>query len=277
MTPRVTNPTNPTPPLPRGRAVAVAAPPARPSSAFPTFSLARFSTFVRPAFTLIELMVTIAILALLVAIGAVAANLVMENTREQQTRIVRNIAKAAESQYYGATGERLNHGDYTATPIDWDDEDFLQNAELPPSSRTRNQLNDDTDTDATTFITIERFVAACLEIPAAEEQLNLLRADDRLQDTDGDGYLEIVDAWDTPLRFRSSFEGAGSNFENNDFYDLGMPPHRDPYLASAGRDGLFGVIEVDNSEYPDTGWGPDTGDADGPFAEDNLYSFEVQQ
>jgi len=75
---------------------------------------------------------------------------------------------------------------------------------------------------------------------------------DGLEDTDGDGFLEIVDAFGTPLAYADRVTHDDPNTPADDF----LPQRPQPFFVSAGRDRQFGATP------------------DAPAAEDNLLSFK---
>lgn len=159
-----------------------------------------------PGFTLIELLTVIFIIALLLTIGVVAGQRLVQNSREAATRTLlastMGVLKEIEIQNNG----KLDH---------------LNN--LPSGGPSDNGNRE---------IYGERIVYAAKLFGDSEANraLQQLRAHDALEDRDGDGAEEIYDAWGTPLIYARKNEAGMTGRLSY------LPNHDAPFVASAGPD-----------------------------------------
>jgi type II secretory pathway pseudopilin PulG len=134
----------------------------------------------------------------------------------------------------------------------------------------------------TDMSTIERFVWKTIQYPSIKKIYDGLGSDIFL-DADGDGMMEVVDAWGRPLRYavrlnyndpstyddfntRTDVDGSSKNtaytyYDANDV-DSKMPVSAQPYFASSGRDGKWGDAKSSDTDLQD-------------FAKDNLTTLKL--
>jgi prepilin-type N-terminal cleavage/methylation domain-containing protein len=178
-------------------------------------------------FTLIEILVTLGIIALLLGIGAVGLNKVQQAARASQTRAMLQGLKGALTEYQTQVQYSPNHGD--SGYIDW--------TSVPGGG---------------SMISSERLVYACRQVPKANEQLkaavlsgsveaNKRIFDDKLPGTPN-GVEEIYDPWGTPIVYRSSNLGGEGNPDGT---ATGLPldtprySSKHAFFVSAGPDKTF--------------------------------------
>lgn len=206
-------------------------------------------------FTLEELLIVIGIIGLLVGIGIFAAGGFRTEGERQQTVGILQQAHSVATEYQATAGEKINV--YGNTPIDWS----TITTRVNDPTHSDYDPDDDPDTPplpgtmSNEYIDIERFIWRAQQVPEAKRILDNFRfgtqtADGveeggRLRDTDGDGFVELVDAWGTPIKY------FRQNVSTETPYDNRFPAHRQPFFASAGAS-----RDWDNTE-------------------DNVHSFEL--
>ena len=200
-------------------------------------------------FTLVEILVVIAIIALLIGIGLGIVASVRGNAKEQATRMTLASADAINTEYYSLTGTVINH--MGESPINWST-DRTENS--PYTTTDQGSLDGDDGDEATVKdLSIERFVWATYRIRNIRE--NMYRFDEQyFNDSSGNKFLELRDGWDTKLIYV-----GGVSHDDDEKGDDFLPVRDKPYFASAGPDGKWGNVE-------------DNGVADAD-AQDNVYSF----
>lgn len=191
-------------------------------------------------FTLIEILVTISIIALLLGIGAVGMTQVQKAARAAQVKSMLEGLKGALTEYQTQVQYLPNHGD--SGNITW------------------STVNGG---DGSNYISSERFVYACSQVPAADKQLlaavssGSSSANERIfaDKVGGNGINEIYDVWETPILYRSSNLGGEGNPDGTATPGLPLPTpqysSKHPFFVSAGPDQEFGTeddistLEVD--------------------------------
>ena len=159
------------------------------------------------AFTLIEILVVIAIIAVLVSIVVVAASRMMIQADTSATRITLQQVMSAATEYTAQTNQVI---------------DFSGTSNPPEES-------------------IETFVADVIQVPEARNML--LSIDGKLLiDDNNDGDPDrIIDPWEQPLQYRS-WQPANTDAIQGDSADLperGSAVEPRPYVASSGPDEKF--------------------------------------
>lgn len=205
------------------------------------------------AFTLVELLIVVAIIALLVGISLPALSSVYRNNAIQSTQSVLQQLDVVAERYEQQTGRILRVFPNDAGFFDWS-EAKTPNAPGEPDDEDRVIPGDFREAS------IERFVWATYRIPDIRRGVYGSIDETYLQDADEDGFLGVIDAWGTPVIYKydpnDDIDGGG-DYGDDDF----LPESREPYFASAG---------------PDRRWGDVTGNAtEQEQAEDNLYSIEL--
>jgi len=203
------------------------------------------------AFTLVELLIVVAIIALLVGISLPALSGVYRHNAIQSTRSVLQQLDVVAERYEQQTGRVLRVFPNDAGFFNWNEE------KTPNVERVEGEGEIDGDFPEAS---IERFVWATYRIPDIRRGVYGSIDETYLQDADEDGFLGVIDAWGTPVIYKydpnDDIDGGG-DYDDDDF----LPESREPYFASAG---------------PDRRWGDVTGNAtEQEQAEDNLYSIEL--
>lgn len=200
----------------------------------------------RGGFSLIEILVVMAIITLLSGLVIAGAAKMREQSRINQAQIILQAAKSLDIAYRAEVGSIVR---YTGTS--------------DPEEES-----------------IRVFVAAMQQLPETQKILMSIGKDFVINDpvndpSDANDAPDIiVDPWGKPLQYRSWNDGT-------DFADpvhagpagAGNLPRRgtqtepQPFFASAGPDGRWGEVNL-NTNLPETG-------EDGEAATDNIYSFEL--
>jgi hypothetical protein len=143
----------------------------------------------------------------------------LANTRETD-QILHNAMAAAESLAVDAGGTAPNH--VGTDPFDWQ----KARAKNAPDASGTGLVDDP----------VERFVWAAMQNEDVRTMLNTLRDRRRLADTDGDGFLEITDAWEEKLGYVQRY-APGSQFDASRAWHPHSPEQwDDPFFVSGGRD-----------------------------------------
>lgn len=196
----------------------------------------------RAAFSMVELLVVIAILSLLAGM-IIAAGAKMRSAADGQlTRMTLERGLTLHAQLNIDLEQPVNHLSDISEPFDWSKPKAHNATDATGSSRIDGQ-----------YAYIERFIWAAWNNPDTAQSLPSLG--EALKDTDGNGFLELVDAWGRPLSY-AAFVDHGDSYGQDDF----LPAYPTAFFASAGEDGDFGNDETD---------------PDSEVMEDNLYSFEL--
>ena len=238
--------------------------------------------FGRPGFSLVEIMVVVAIIFVLMGLSLIAMKRVTQSANVKQTRLLLNQMMSIEGEYRRTARQSINHYtkssppkddyDYTRKPFDWT-QNKPHNIDLPiGSTATIPPLVP--NTDAHVNGSIEAFVWATLQLPACDQMYSGLRADRSLRDgdldaspvRDPDGFYEVVDHWGTPIRYylRNVDENLypSGDIERDTFATTVFRFHAKPFFVSAGPDGKWGDLNGSATERKE--------------AEDNIYSFDLE-
>lgn len=224
------------------------------------------------AFTLVEVLVVIAIIGLLVAIGLPAGQAVFAQGERQRTIAMLSGLDAALEELQIQTGRVPDHRDIagfaTATGRDLatGEDIVVETGDADP----------DDDNTIGLFVraawqTLESQRMVLSAMPSKEVNLRLKNSAPsdatldglRLPTTSGEFVglddVEIVDMWDNRIRY---FRGVSyeDGYEEDDY----MPAHPRAFFASAGPDGKWGDANPANAT-----------DQQLQDAQDNLYSFEA--
>ena len=216
------------------------------------------------AFTLIELMVAIAIIVILTAIGLTVGNNLVRSNEINRTRTIMANAMQIATEYEVTIGPVPNHLASVETPIDWTNDggnppkQFNSPAGLPDAASNKSyDLDDVTGTQQQKEAdlwknSIERFVWATQRVGALKKFYATFRPES-LKDTDpvssGKGYLEILDAWNRKLIYVTYVripDNANNASVPDDTSDDFLPKRETYYFASAGPDGKWGHASPDD-------------------------------
>lgn len=191
--------------------------PPRPVSGATPRPAKRHRTTAARGFTLIEILVTISIIALLLGISAFGVIKVQQGAQRNRVKAMFESLHGAQTNYQSANQSRIIH-------------------------------------DGGALSSSEYFVFACLQHPdSAEAMKSATNGPDTYVDKDGDGNFEILDPWGTPILYIAinNADGTANNSTDNE-PNTKFPVSRDPFFVSAGQDGEFGTddditsIEIDS-------------------------------
>jgi len=170
----------------------------------------RAATAARPGFSLIEILMVIAIISVLTAMAVIATTALLKQGQVSQTKALLQQLQGVETEFQINGGYDLFHKD------DWN------HTITPPG--------------APSFVdsTIERFVFRANSIPAARDMMTTV--DKRLlKDLDGDNQGDtVIDPFGTAIEYRK-------RVTNNNSPDQNMPIYPRPFFVSAGQDEEFGT------------------------------------
>lgn len=189
------------------------------------------------AFSLMEIIVVVVILAALIAIAVPGMNKVMQAGDVGRTRAMLNSLTGAADEYELQTGAVINHQDTSVT------------------------VGGDNDNTIGHFIKQASQIEACLNLMKAAAGKGGFNAPSEAADIQSENInnLAIVDAWGNKIRYAARVSHEDT-FKADDY----LPVHPRPFFASAGPDGRWGTVNMQG--------GVATPDAD---AQDNIYSFEA--
>lgn len=179
----------------------------------------------RRGYTLIEVLIAVAIIAILVAMVGFSVRGFRDGIKERQTRQFLHALVAIEREIRIAREQpihRTMRGDSTR----------LRNAGLfvnhdgvyPYDWSMLKRLNAVDGDDAIVSGSIERFAWAAYDLPNSVAWEMIARMPTRVARDGGDGFMAILDGWGRPYRYRS--HTAEYNW---------------PHFISAGRDGQLGT------------------------------------
>lgn len=208
-------------------------------------------------FTLIEILVVIAIIAVLLGIGLLVGPEVLGTGNKQITNALLNNCLAISADYETRVGQPVNN--FGTMPINWGNPSKrspnVPNSTQPDVSLSINKTNDSAGLQAKS---IEQFVYATYKIDAIKTKLYSSAAfqmgsTSLLGDSDGNGMLDIVDGWNTKIIY------VAPNIDTS----FKVPVRSFPYFASPGPDGKWGTWDTNTDQPNDDG------------AADNIYSFDA--
>ena len=156
----------------------------------------------------------------------------------EMTKVTLKIVKAAATEYEVQTGIMIDQNDRR-----WE----VPQKRNAPSATPGSAIVDDS---------IERLVCALLEVEQSKKILQSL-ARDALRDTDGDGFLEVVDDWGNKLVYDTHVSHSDAD-KSDDYLPERNGP--DPFVVSAGYDQDFGNAKTNPKDR---------------IEDDNLYSFNL--
>lgn len=172
-------------------------------------------------------MLVIGLITLLVSLGLVVGTKVMAEARRNQMKGMMHGLLGANEEFKAVRGEgNINHtGSF---PIKW--------SSITVGARTAE----------TEFLSIEKFVYACKQVPAAEEMMmaavrsgSETEAKKIFRDVVGaPGQEEIHDRWGQPLQYYTFNNNSSDN----------VPDSTSPIFVAAGPDSSFGTDDDITSE-----------------------------
>jgi prepilin-type N-terminal cleavage/methylation domain-containing protein len=203
-------------------------------------------------FSLIEIMVVIAIIILLAGLVIGAGRRMRQSASRSQTKIILGICKSAEDAYVTKFKPILHFNGNLEPSIlseyiyedNWDKTTFKKNAS-EYTGGDYGKINDP----------IERFVYKALKYDLSAKILKTLNHK-QLIDSDGDGFLEIRDGFDNMIEY-AAYVSHKDNYKLDDF----LPIHKRSFFGSSGIDGK---------------WGDAKTTPNGDELKDNLYSYDQE-
>ena len=245
-----------------------------------------YATTRRPAagFSLIELLVVISIIAVLAGLLLGGVSMLKAGAKESQARALLANLMGQAGQYEVKTKKPIFH--INDDILKWGGGGWSMNAPGREGEvgsikggyvNDLNEQNPDYDDGETNFyymkmanLYIERFIWAANQLPQIRDKLPSLG--DSFDDTDGDGFMEVVDPWGNPIAYAMDVSHS-DNFTDDDF----LPEHPNPFFASAGADQKWGLPRKE-SEFASTGaWEAYLASDAYTDSFDNLYSFDLDR
>jgi len=174
---------------------------------------------------LIELLVSIAIIAVLAGLLVVAVSGSRGGTRDVRTRLVFQTLLAVADEYAVVTRSDREINDEGSDPLDW-------TASRPFTNHAMSGKGIPDDSS-------EKFVVGVMQMPETTELILNLSGNDVMVDIDGpsegegDGFFELRDAWGEKIEYCDSVPDTVPR-------EVGKM-HPSLFFASAGGDGEFGT------------------------------------
>jgi hypothetical protein len=207
----------------------------------------------------------------LVSLTIVASGMLRQHSFQRKTELILQKALAAETAQRATRGSYINHSNTLEGEKAWDwERPWAPTAPDAPADAGKRVIGGE-------FRFIERFVAAVQGVPEADVALGTLAKESALGDKDGDGFLEVLDGWGTPLTYASLVDHADDE-KADDFLPERLTrrsihqsvPEPKPMLVSAGQDTRWG----DHRELLAQRQGQPADEQAARAASDNLYSFK---
>ena len=180
-------------------------------------------------FSLIEILVVIAIIALLAGISIGVGRRMKQSAQVSNTKIILNVCKSASDAYTTKFKPVLHFNGSLEKQIisqyiyedNWNKNKCAKNADEFRNKPVEYGAIDDH---------IERFVYKAMKYETSRKILKTLQKG-QLADLDGDGFLEVRDAFGNMIDY-AAFVSHQDNYTGDD----SLPIHRNSYFASSGRD-----------------------------------------
>lgn len=176
------------------------------------------------AFSLIELLVVVGIIALILGIGAAAAVKITAEARKEQTKAMMNGLLGANEEFKAVRKEgNVNHtGNF---PINWSD----------AANRGSSQSSSERFISAISTVQDAKTAMMAAINSGSEESIAEI-----FGDFDSDGFYELRDRWGSEIEYRSANDGSGTGPVTNVDNRL-LPLSRSPFFISRGPDKQFGT------------------------------------
>ncbi len=240
-------------------------------------------------FSLLELLVVISIIAVIASLLIGGVSMLKSSSKESQARTLLANLMGQASMYEVKTRQDsppLNHIDDDLFG-DWSGGNWAKNA---PGVNGTGPIVEGYDKDDTSDNTdyspkgkenyyymrqanayIERFIWAANQMPQIREKLDSLGA--ALDDSDNDGFLDVVDPWGNPIAYAASVSHDPTKNPDDDF----LPVHNNPFFASAGADLKWGLARKRGEFANDNDWLAFQETDAYKDSLDNLYSFDLDR
>ncbi len=137
-------------------------------------------------FSLVEILVVVAIIILLVGIGVAVSGAMQQRALAQQTKLALAELRAIASEYQTVTGSSFTY--------------------------TSNTFN------ATDAASITKFTEAAYEVPSCQPMFDRLHRDGMTSGAPASGGFRINDAWDNAVQYRSSSDGSVARKSDQPFF-----------------------------------------------------------
>lgn len=203
-----------------------------------------------PAFSLIETLVVVGIIAILVSLVIAGGAYMNIRAKQTQTRGVLAALAAIDTEYRAQTEKTVNDGvsSSTTSPVDWT---AAYTKTWPQGLDPSNVANQATTNSTSPYVAMERFIVATLQISETRAMIeNLIN---NMKDVDNNSFAEVTDAWGRPIEYRTQAQ-------DTDIFRA----HPTPFFVSAGPDGQIGSVKTNASAGAQK------------QALDNLYSYDLE-
>ncbi len=237
-------------------------------------------------FSMIELLTVIAIVAVIAGLLLGGITALKGGAKESQARTILTNLVGNAGMYETKAGNPIKHLEDKKL-MKWDNPKRcnapgFENQTKVITAGYNNPENDEnpnypsTNRDNNYYMEranlfIERFVWAANQIPQIRENLPALG--EAFDDTDGDGFLEVVDPWGNPIAYAWNVTHTPGSNEDDDF----LPEYQGVFFASAGKDQKWGVPKKRGDFPNDAAWQDYKGSDEYKHTLDNLYSFDMDR
>lgn len=247
-----------------------------------------------PGFSLMELMVVIAIMAVLMGLVLAGVSLLQTGAQESHARtLLAGLSGMAGQMETQLADNGLMQKTSTDRTYDWTSpktynvEGFTGTDSLDDGTGDDPAGDDNGDYTYSNGVTnddymktanlyIERFLWAANQLPVIREKLPTLGSS--FGDADGDGFLDIVDPWGNPVAYANNVKHPTPNTLTSTNYDPEddfLPAHAGSFFASAGPDQRWGLPRVRGEFQSDAAWKAYTETNEYKYSLDNIYSFDI--
>jgi len=244
-------------------------------------------------FSLMELLVVIAIISVIAGMLLGGIAVLRSGSQESQTRAIlasltghrgqleTQFSTAAampshldnDQTYDWSTLKRRNAQDSTGSDI-LDDNSGVDLAGDANDDHTYTYGDASGDRNDTYMeranLYMKRFLWAANQMPTIRDGLPSLG--ESFGDIDGDGFIEVVDAWGNPIAYARSVKHNDPSTSDDDF----LPERNGPFFASAGKDQRWGMPRV-RGEMTQAEWDDYIKTDEYKFTLDNLYDFDIDR
>ncbi|MFG0251020.1 MAG: type II secretion system protein [Phycisphaeraceae bacterium JB051] len=196
-------------------------------------------------FSLIEILVVIAIIALLAGITIGVGRRMKQSAQVANTKIILNVCKSA-SDVYAEKFKTVLHAEPSKFHSNSADQTALRTLYIYEDNWNANKFTKNApDASGTGAIDdhIERFVYKAMKYETSRKILKTLQKG-QLADLDGDGFLEVRDAFGNMLEYAAFVRSDNYTDDNTK-----LPVYRHSFFASSGRDSQWSTAEGTDDQY----------------------------